>query len=103
MKRILLSEQEVVKLPPLKNKLLDFTPAEEHLGLNGYKPHSGLRPKSKHWRKPKDKGCFHVTKHKSGQWRMHWDMWDPRRHPFRHFSEVIYRYLRFPRLYIRDN
>ena len=99
VERIKESEQEVVSLPPLKNKLLDFDPGE-YLGLSGYEPHSGLRPRSKHWRKPKDKGCFHITRHKNGQWRMHWDAWDPRKHPLRHFGEVMYRYVRFPRLYL---
>lgn len=102
MERISLFEAEIISLPPLKNKLLDHQPEEKHLELNGYQPHAGLRPRSKHWRKPKDKGCFHITLHQNGKCRMHWDAWDPRRYPVRHFCEVFYRYLRFPRFYLNQ-
>ena len=96
-------ESQVLSLPPLRNILLDFVPEKTHLELDGYEPHIGLRPRSKHWRKPSGNGCFHITLHKKGRCRIHWDAWDPRRFPLKHLIEVAYRYFRFPILYLNQD
>jgi len=92
VEHLILSEDITRNLPPLKNFILDFIPEDEHLELGGYEPAAGLRRRSKHWRKSKDRGCFHITIKKNGNARIHWDAWDPRRHPLRHFCEIIYRF-----------
>ncbi len=99
---IIALERQTEELPPLLNLLLEHPPQEQCLSLNGYEPHVGLRPHSKHWRKEKDSGCFHITIHKNGKCRMHWDSWDPRRFPVKHFFEILHQYLRFPIRYIRQ-
>jgi hypothetical protein len=97
-----LSEIKVITFPPLKNLLLDFKPEKRWLENCGYEPHFGLRPKSEHWRKSLEEGCFHITLHRKGKCRMHWDAWDPRKYPLKHFLELISHYGRNPRIYLSD-
>jgi len=92
-------ENEVGELDPLENRIMDFKPEQDALKSNGYEAHRGLRPGCNHWRKSKDKGCFHITMHKSGVNRIHWDRWDPRHHPIRHFWELIRAGYSFPRMF----
>jgi len=90
-------------LPAFKNHTMDPVPDDENLTLGGYELHRGLRPKSKHWRKPKEKGCFHITVHENGSARIHWDAWDPRRYPARHACEIMYRFfIQKPYLRVRS-
>jgi len=92
-------EKEIGELPPLLNKLIK-KPTSEDLQFHGYAPHRGLRFNSEHWRKIKKTGCFHITLHKNGKCRMHWDAWDPRRYPIRHCLEILDRYLFHSWLYL---
>lgn len=85
-------EKRADESPAFKNIEIAFDLEDKHLQLGGYELHKGLRPNSKHWRKPKCRGCYHITVHRSGPSRIHWDAWDPRRYPVMHSLEVVYRF-----------
>jgi hypothetical protein len=51
-----------------------------------YKRHIGLMP-GEHYRRKKGKGSYHLRV-KGNKAYVHWDKWDPRRHPVRHALEV---------------
>lgn len=93
VEKITLYETIADKSPAFKNHYFDFIPEKKHLELSGYEPHRGLRLRSQHWRKEKDKGCYHITIHKNRGTRIHWDAWDPRKHPIKHFFEILHRFL----------
>ncbi|GEM_PF-6216401 len=58
----------------------------ELLALDGYDKASGLLV-GKHFRKERGDGCYHLRVTNSGA-TLHWDRWDPRRFPLRHFFET---------------
>jgi len=51
----------------------------------GYEPAVGLLP-GNHYRKPRGEGCYHLRVTDEAAF-LHWDQWDPRRSPVRHFFE----------------
>jgi hypothetical protein len=89
--------------PPLLNKTIESGLAGIDLEEFGYQKHAGLRPFSTHWRKPRGRGCFHITCDRNNVFRIHRDSFDPRKHPVLHFFEVVYCYIRFPLRYIKQD
>lgn len=56
------------------------------IDLEGYEPHRGMFP-GKHWRKAEGMGCYHYREHENKRW-VHYDRFDPRRHPYLHVAET---------------
>ena len=95
-------EDQVLKQPPLLNKLVKSNLGDLDLKNCGYEKHVGIRPFSTHWRKAQGNGCFHITCDKNNVLRMHRDSFDPRKYPIMHFFEVVYYYLRHPLMYLKQ-
>lgn len=65
---------------------LSMSETAELLGTGAYQPDRGLY-RGRHWRRGHGSGCWHLRMHRGRCW-VHWDRWDPRRHPYRHTWET---------------
>ena len=55
------------------------------VAYGGYEAAVGLLPGG-HYRKARGEGCYHLRVTSEAAF-LHWDQWDPRRSPVRHFFE----------------
>lgn len=80
------TEQSVGHLPARQEASIPLSAARALLRSGWYDPHFGMLP-GRHYRRRVGDGCLHLRV--SGrQATLHWDEWDPRRYPVRHWFEV---------------
>lgn len=65
---------------------LERDEAAHLLATGRYQPARGMY-RGAHWRSERGHGCLHLRIRDGRAW-LHWDRWDPRRHPIRHTIET---------------
>ncbi|ATB33223.1 hypothetical protein [Melittangium boletus] len=81
-----LAEQRVDALARQVELEVSLHEARWLLAGGQYEAHVGLGA-GRHYRKPRRDGCYHLRVNGQRAF-LHWDEWDPRRHPIEHFFET---------------
>lgn len=80
-----LEEQYADAQPSQTEVRISLMAAASMVEYGGYEAAAGLLP-GNHYRKARGEGCYHLRVTDQGAF-LHWDQWDPRRSPVRHFLE----------------
>lgn len=80
-----LEEQYADAQPSQTEVRISLEVAASMVGYGGYQPAVGLLA-GEHYRKARGEGCYHLRVTGEAAF-LHWDQWDPRRSPVRHFFE----------------
>ncbi|MBM7112467.1 hypothetical protein [Archangium primigenium] len=80
------AEQRVSMLARQEELEISLTEAHWLLEDDRYQVHFGIGS-GRHYRKPRSNGCYHLRIDGTRAF-IHWDEWDPRRHPIEHFFET---------------
>ncbi len=81
------AELAVDRLPAQTEMQIPMHVADALLDGGGYEAVSLGLKEGKHYRKQRASGCYHL-RIEGGRAFLHWDQWDPRRHPLRHTAET---------------
>ncbi len=79
------AERQVDALPSQTNVRLSYEAAASLVQSGSYERATGLMA-GVHYRKARGNGCYHLRIHEGSAY-LHWEKWDPRRFPVRHFLE----------------
>lgn len=80
------SERLIDGLQNQVEREISIDSARKLLASGCYRKATGLGAGA-HYRRNRGKGCYHLRVSGGRAW-LHWDRWDPRRYPVRHFFET---------------